>query len=378
MFQPLIEIPALAVAIAGVFGLLVGSFLNVVILRLPARMEWQWRRECREMLAEYEASRDGDAACAGAGEQPIRTAAAEALDAEQLRSVEAWEPADERAQSACDAADGRALAEVAASEAAAPGDDGEGRLALGERSPARVECSAVEDDDPAPPGIVVESSHCPKCGFKLKPWHNIPVLSWLALRGRCAGCGSAISLQYPLVELLTGLAFAAVVWQFGIGWTALAGLVFTGLLIAMSGIDARTTLLPDSLTLPLLWIGLIASTFGWTVPMEQALWGAAVGYLSLWSVFWAFKLLTGKDGMGQGDFKLLAALGAWCGLESILPIVLISASLGAIIGSLWLAARGRDHATPIPFGPFLALAGWVYFLFGAEIQSVYLGLVQIG
>lgn len=376
MFQPLIEIPALAVAIAGVFGLLVGSFLNVVILRLPARMEWQWRRECREMLAEYEASRGVGEARVDREGPPTAVSAVEAHAAPRQNSAEAIEPSG-----ACaDCADnpGAAQAKVDAGAGDVGLVDGSMTVVPGEPAPVSAADGAAQDPDPAPPGIVVESSHCPKCGFKLKPWHNIPVLSWLALRGRCAGCGSAISLQYPLVELLTGLAFAAVVWQFGIGWTALAGLVFTGLLIAMSGIDARTTLLPDSLTLPLLWIGLLASTFGWTVPMEQALWGAAVGYLSLWSVFWAFKLLTGKDGMGQGDFKLLAALGAWCGLESILPIVLISASLGAIIGSLWLAARGRDHATPIPFGPFLALAGWVYFLFGAEIQSVYLGLVQIG
>ena len=274
--------PGLGYPAAAGLGLLVGSFLNVVILRLPRRLEWQWRRDCRETL-----------------ELP-------------------------------------------------PGDE------------------------PEPPGIVVRASHCPKCGFTLKPWHNIPLLSWLALRGRCAGCGTAISLQYPLVELLTGLAFAAVVWQFGVGWEALAGLVFTGLLIAMSGIDARTTLLPDSLTLPLLWIGLLLSTQGLFVGMDQAIYGAVVGYLALWTVYWGFKLLTGKEGMGYGDFKLLAALGAWCGVSGILPIVLISAVVGAVFGSVWLAVRGRDKATPIPFGPYLAAAGWIQFLWGEQIIAAYL------
>jgi leader peptidase (prepilin peptidase)/N-methyltransferase len=279
--------PVLAVVGAGLLGLLVGSFLNVVILRVPARMEWQWRRDCRETL---------------------------------------------------------------------------------ELPPL---------DEPEPPGIVVRGSHCPKCGFKLKPWHNIPLISWLALRGRCAGCGTAISLQYPLVELLTGLAFAAVVWQLGIGWPALAALVFTGLLIAMSGIDARTTLLPDSLTLPLLWIGLLISTLGANgqgmfVPVDQAIYGAAVGYLALWTVYWGFKLLTGKEGMGYGDFKLLAALGAWCGVSGILPIVLMSAVVGAVFGSVWLAIKGRDHATPIPYGPYLAAAGWIQFLWGDQIVGAYL------
>ena len=282
MLDTLIAIPALAITSAGLLGLLVGSFLNVVILRLPARMEWQWKRECRDAL----------------------------------------------------------------------------ELPLGE--------------EPEPPGIVLRGSHCLKCGFTLKPWHNVPLLSWLALRGRCAGCGTAISLQYPLVELLTGLAFAAVVWQFGLGWEALVGLVFTGLLIAMSGIDARTTLLPDSLTLPLLWIGLLLSTQGLFVSMDQAIYGAVVGYLSLWTVYWGFKLLTGKEGMGYGDFKLLAALGAWCGLSGILPIVLMSAVVGAVFGSIWLAIHGRDKATPIPFGPYLAAAGWIQFLWGEQIIGAYL------
>jgi leader peptidase (prepilin peptidase) / N-methyltransferase len=274
--------PALAITSAGLLGLLIGSFLNVVILRLPPRMEWQWKRDAREVL-----------------ELP-------------------------------------------------------------------------EDPAPAPPGIVLRGSHCPKCGVALKPWHNVPVFSWLALRGRCAGGSASISVQYPLVELLTGLAFAAIVWRFGFTWEAAAGLVFTALLIAMSGIDFRTTLLPDSLTLPLLWLGLLLSTQGVFVDMSDAIYGAALGYLSLWSVYWGFKLLTGKEGMGYGDFKLLAALGAWCGVSGLLPIILMSSLIGAIVGGLLISLRGRDRAQPIPFGPFLAAAGWVQFVWGEQIVGGYL------
>src|SRR5690606_35552931 len=236
------ETAARAAACAFLFGLLAGSFLNVVILRLPRRLEWDWRRQAREML-----------------ELP-------------------------------------------------------------------------EQYDPAPPGIVVEHSACPKCGHKLAPWENIPLLRFLILRGRCRGCGTAISWQYPFVELLTGVLFAACVLRFGANPEALAAMVFPGLLIALAGIDLRTTLLPDALTYILLWLGLLLSMMTMFVGPVQASQGAAVGYLSLWSVYWLFKLLTGKEGMGHGDFKLLAALGAWCGLAGILPIVLISAVAGAVIG----------------------------------------------
>jgi len=270
-----------ALGLAFVFGLLIGSFLNVVILRLPPWLEWHWRRDSRELL-----------------ELP-------------------------------------------------------------------------EPYEPAPPGIVVQGSACPKCGHKLAPWENIPVLSYLVLRGRCRGCGTGISLQYPVVELVTGLLFAACVWRFGVGPEALAAIVFTGLLIAMAGIDLRTTLLPDQLTYSLLWIGLGVSTITLFASPTQAIMGAIVGYLSLWTVYQGFKLLTGKEGMGHGDFKLLAALGAWCGLSGILPIVLISSLIGAIVGSIWLAWRGADRATPIPFGPYLAAAGWVQLMWGPQLVQAY-------
>ncbi len=276
--------PALGYPMAAGLGLLVGSFLNVVILRLPKRLEWQWQRDSREILGEPEAY------------------------------------------------------------------------------------------DPPPPGIVVERSHCPHCKRQLS-WHeNIPVLSWVIQRGRCRGCGTHISLQYPLVELLTMLLFVACVWRFGFGWQGFGAIVLTCFLIALAGIDLRTRLLPDQLTLPLLWLGLIASVENLYMGPKAALLGAMAGYLSLWSVYWVFKQLTGKEGMGHGDFKLLAALGAWVGLQGILPTVLLSSLVGAIIGSIWLAAKGRDRATPIPFGPYLAIAGWVTFFWGQTMVDGYLRL----
>ena len=274
--------PALGFPLAAGLGLLVGSFLNVVILRLPRRMEWQWKRDSREILGEPELY------------------------------------------------------------------------------------------DPPPPGIVVERSHCPHCGHQLSWYENIPVLSWVALRGKCRSCKAPISIQYPAIELLTMLLFLACVWRFGFGWQGFGALVLTGFLVALSGIDIRTQLLPDSLTLPLMWLGLIAALDNLYMPAKPALLGAIVGYVSLWSVWWLFKQATGKDGMGHGDFKLLAALGAWCGLSGLLPIILISAVAGAIIGALLLAVQGRDRATPIPFGPYLAIAGWITFMWGDDLVARYM------
>jgi leader peptidase (prepilin peptidase)/N-methyltransferase len=228
-----------------------------------------------------------------------------------------------------------------------------------------------------PPGIVVEGSHCLKCGHKLAPWENIPLLSFLLLGGKCRSCRAPISWQYPAVELLTGLLFAAVVWRYGLSWQAGSLLVATGFLVAMSGIDARTTLLPDSLTLPLLWFGLLLSLVPVFVGPAEAILGAAVGYLSLWSVYWAFKLLTGKEGMGFGDFKLLAAIGAFCGWQAILPVVLMSSVIGAIVGITLITVQGRDRATPIPFGPYLAAAGWVQMMYGGNLLDAYLRWVGI-
>lgn len=267
--------------LALVLGLLVGSFLNVVILRLPPRLEFGWRRDAREIL-----------------ELP-------------------------------------------------------------------------QPEERAPPGIVVQGSHCPKCKHALSWYENIPLVSWLALRGCCRACKSPISIQYPIIEAITGAASCLIIWRFGVGVEGSIGLILTWILIAAAGIDFRTTLLPDQFTLPLLWLGLLASVYGVYVDPVSAIWGAAAGYLSLWSVYWAFKLLTGKEGMGYGDFKLLAALGAFCGWQGLLPIVLISSLVGAVIGGLYLALRNKDSQTQIPFGPFLAIAGWIQFVFGSDLMGSY-------
>ena len=281
------ENPGLGYPLAAGFGLLLGSFLNVVILRTPLRLEWGWKCDAREILE---------------------------------------------------------LPEVY---------------------------------DPPPPGIVVERSHCPHCKRQLSWYENIPVVSWLALRGRCRTCQTKIALQYPLVELLTMLLMVACVWRFGFGWQGFGAMVFTGFLISLSGIDLRTQLLPDQLTLPLMWLGLIASADNLYFGAKPALLGAVAGYLSLWSVWWLFKQITGKEGMGHGDFKLLAAIGAWVGLSGVLPTILLSSLVGAIIGSIWLAMKGRDRATPIPFGPYLAVAGWVTFFWGEQLVGGYLRLAGL-
>jgi len=219
----------------------------------------------------------------------------------------------------------------------------------------------------APPrfNLLTPRSRCPACGTAIAARHNIPLLSWLWLRGRCSACTNPISWRYPAVELATGLLFAGAAWRFGPQPVALAWCGVLAVLVAATLIDWDTTLLPDSLTLPLLWAGLVAATLGWTLPLSTAVWGAVVGYLSLWSVYWLFKLATGKQGMGHGDFKLLAALGAWFGWQQLLALVLI-ASLSGLLLAAALAWRQRLPANrQIAFGPCLALAGaWLMF-FGA-------------
>ena len=235
------------------------------------------------------------------------------------------------------------------------------------------EILALPSAPPAAPfNLMVPHSHCPQCGHTIRPWENIPLLSWLALRGRCAGCQKAISARYPLVELASGLLSAFVAWHFGYGWPCAAMLLLTWGLLAMSLIDADHQLLPDALVLPLLWLGLIVNHFGLFASLEDALWGAVAGYLSLWSVYWLFKLLTGKEGMGYGDFKLLAMLGAWGGWQ-ILPLtILLSSLVGAILGVILLRLRNAAGGTPIPFGPYLAIAGWIALLWGDQMTGAYL------
>lgn len=281
MLAILHEVPALYLTAAGLLGLIVGSFLNVVILRLPARMEHEWRCECADLM-----------------DQP------------------------------------------------AP--------------------------DTEPPGLVKPRSSCPECGHQITALENIPVVSYLVLRGKCSKCGVRISLQYPAVEALTGLMTLVVAWHFGLTWQALAAAVATWILIAASMIDLRTQLLPDNLTLPLLWLGLLISIGAVFVGPVPAIIGAAVGYMLLWTVFQLFKLVTGKEGMGHGDFKLMAALGAWLGWESLPLVIILSAAVGALVGVALIASKKQGQSEPMPFGPFIAAAGWIALLWGDAIIDAYL------
>lgn len=215
-------------------------------------------------------------------------------------------------------------------------------------------------------------STCPHCKTKIKPYHNIPVVSYLLLRGRCASCKAAISKRYPLVEFVTGLLTVLTIVLLGFTPEGLTALLLLWFLIALTLIDADTQLLPDHLTLPLLWLGLIANSFELYTNLHDAVWGAIAGYLALWSVYWLFKLLTGKEGMGFGDFKLLAALGAWMGWQFLPLIILLSSFVGAVIGITGIIIFGRNKNVPIPFGPYLAIAGWIALLFGQQIIDFYL------
>ncbi|MBU2380963.1 MAG: A24 family peptidase [Alphaproteobacteria bacterium] len=220
--------------------------------------------------------------------------------------------------------------------------------------------------------LVLPNSHCPHCDHEIRPWENIPLVSWLALRGKCSSCRTPISSRYPLVELLCGLLSGYVAWHFGFSWQAGAMLLLTWGLLAMSMIDVDHQLLPDSLVLPLLWLGLVVNSFGLFAPLPDAVWGAVAGYLSLWSVYWLFKLVTGKEGMGYGDFKLLAMLGAWGGWQVLPLTILLSSIVGAVLGTIMLRMKKSDSGTTIPFGPYLAIAGWVALLWGDQITSAYL------
>lgn len=284
--------PGLFVVLAGLLGLMVGSFLNVVIHRLPRMLEQEWREQCAWLAAAGEAA---------AKPQPGQAAAAAPYNL--------WRP----------------------------------------------------------------RSACPHCGHAIAWYENIPVLSWLFLRGRCAACGGSIAWRYPVVELLTGLLFGYAAWHWGVGFQAVAACALLAALLALACIDLDTRLLPDNLTLPLLWAGLLVNLQGTFVPLEQAVLGAAAGYLSLWLVYHLFRWLTGKEGMGYGDFKLLAALGAWLGWPMLLPIALLASLAGALAGIALILLRGHDRAVPIPFGPWLALAGAVSLFWGAPLSTLWQG-----
>jgi leader peptidase (prepilin peptidase)/N-methyltransferase len=278
----LAQSPALAVGLALAFGLAVGSFLNVVILRVPRMMENEWNQQAAEVRGE---------------------------------------------------------------------------------PPPEV----------APLNLLRPRSHCPSCGHQITALENIPVLSWLFLRGRCSGCGTRISARYPFVELATGLLTALAVWRFGPTATGLGALALTFTLVALTFIDFDTQLLPDDITLSLLWLGLIFNLWGVFVPLQAAVIGAIAGYLLLWSVYWLFKLATGREGMGYGDFKLLAALGAWFGWQALPAIILLASVVGAAVGIALIVFRRHGREVPIPFGPYLAGAGLLTLYFGKPL-SAYFGL----
>lgn len=264
----------------GLISLLIGSFLNVVIYRLPVMMEREWKHECAEFLG------------------------------------------------------------------------GEDTLA---------------NTDTTRFNLVVPRSQCPNCGHNIASWENIPVLSYLALGGKCASCRTPIPLQYPLVEITTALLSMLVAYQYGFSWQTLGLLVFTWTLIALFMIDAQTMLLPDDLTYPLLWVGLLLNMNGWFVPLADSVLGAVFGYLSLWSIYHLFKLLTGKEGMGYGDFKLLAALGAWGGWQILPFVIFASSAFGALFGIAWMLIKRNGQSLPMPFGPWLAMAGFVAMIWHQEV-----------
>lgn len=240
------------------------------------------------------------------------------------------------------------------------------------RMQAREVLDFPEQADAEPFNLILPNSSCPHCGHEIKPWENIPLMSWLVLRGKCSSCKEAISIRYPLVELACGLFSAVIAWQFGVSWDAVAMLVLTWGLLSMSLIDADHQILPDVLVLPLLWLGLILNSFGFFTSLSDALWGAVIGYMSLWSIFWLFKLITGKEGMGYGDFKLLALIGAWGGWQVLPLTILLSSVLGAVIGIIILRLQRNGYNKPIPFGPYLASAGWLALIWGEQITSRYL------
>lgn len=283
MIAALSASPAAFAAVAGLFGLLVGSFLNVVIHRLPKMMEFEWQSQCAELRGE-------------------------------------------------------------------PPPDG------------------------PPANLIRPRSRCPHCGHGISALENIPVASWLLLRGKCAGCSAPISVRYPLTEALSGLLTAYAAWHFGPGWAAIGAFLFIWAMIALTGIDFDTQLLPDSITLPLLWAGLLFNLHGTYTSIASAVIGAMAGYLALWSVYWGFRLATGREGMGFGDFKLLAAIGAWLGWQLLPLTILFSSLVGAAVGIALIVIAGRGRHVPIPFGPYLAAAGLIALFWGKPLTQAYLGL----
>lgn len=228
------------------------------------------------------------------------------------------------------------------------------------------------DSFPEKYNLVVPGSACPKCKTAIKPWHNLPVFGWLMLKGKCTACHAPISARYPIIEFITGLLIATLAWHFGPSWQFVFASILTFVLVALTGIDLDEMLLPDQMTLPLLWLGLIINLNHTFASPTDAIIGAAVGYLSLWSIFWLFKILTGKEGMGYGDFKLLAVFGAWLGWQMLPLVILLSSLVGAVVGITMIVSKRLKQGNPIPFGPYIAAAGWIALLFGQQIVDWYL------
>ena len=283
--------------VAGILGLMIGSFLNVVIHRLPIIMERNWRQQCEELFAQDHTE-----------DQPP----------------------------------------------SAPGT---------EKPPEKPSEKF---------NLIMPGSRCPHCGHQIGPLENIPVISYLMLKGKCSSCGQRISVRYPIIEAVTALLSVIVAWKFGFTWQGGAALSLTWALIALTMIDFDKLLLPDDITLPFLWLGLLLALFGVFTDSHSSIIGAAAGYMSLWSFYWIFKKLTGKEGMGYGDFKLLAALGAWFGWQLLPVIILLSSFVGAVVGISLILFLGRDRNVPIPFGPYIAAAGWIAMLWGHDLTNAYL------
>jgi len=249
------------------------------------------------------------------------------------------------------------------------------RLPLMMEAEWRAECASIEGREPPPRDVfnlVTPRSRCPGCRAPIHAWQNIPVVSWLWLRGKCAGCGTRISARYPFVEVLGGALAVLMAWRFGYSWALSAAMIYAWALLALTFIDYDTQLLPDDITLPLLWLGLIANMRGTFTDLQSAVAGAAAGYLVLWGVYWLFKLIARKEGMGYGDFKLLAAIGAWTGWQVLPFVIVLSAGLGAVIGSIALWASRKDAGSRIPFGPFLALGGIGALVWGPQAIHAWL------
>ncbi len=304
LMQLLQSSPLFFIVLCSVVGLMVGSFLNVVIHRLPRMMEREWHAQCAEL---------------------------------------------------------KGTAEVSLQNSALPADGVNSAQPL------------VEKAENTPPyNLVVPRSACPHCGHKIGAAENIPVISYLLLRGKCKGCGARISARYPIVETVCGLLSGYVAWHFGFGLAALAALLFVWALLALTCIDIDTQLLPDDITLPLLWLGLLFNLHGTFIDLHGAVIGALAGYLTLWAVYWIFKLTTGKEGMGYGDFKLLAAIGAWLGWQMLPLVILLSSVVGASVGIVLIVAARHGRNVPIPFGPYLAGGGLIALLWGQTLTQGYL------